>query len=364
VPCEALDSEKFEQRMRQSMTEFMDPQAAWFDELYYKALGFIPKSFPYAECMVESMVENIQAFYDVSTGSIVIPAWRKVDYSTLVHESVHALQDQHYCLKCLRDKTPKGSDYALAFASLVEGDAQSIQEQVVVPQNSNEKKESPDKEDKNARCRLPETLAFQYEFPYTVGRRFVDRLQKKGRSLDPLFARIPQTSSEILYAYSKRPELADFAPIIPQIDEQGPYLAHDVFGEYSIRTMLRDANGSKGAVLAALGWRGDVLVLIAKQRDSQKGEMGSVRAESSIPTSHNYEINWRTRWHSEKDANQFYEAILKHQRKNIPPQFALPNPRYMHNAIAPANIRLCQTITLQKGGNNVDLISSLSACKE
>ncbi len=355
VPCESLDPEAFLKRIQKNQAEFMDPRAAWFDELYYKALAFIPSSYPYAECLQKALSENIHAFYDVISGSIVVPAEEETRYGTLVHESVHALQDQHFCLQCLREKIPRGSDYALAFASLVEGDAQSVQEEVAKDTPSPQRAPASPEAEKKTRCQLPQTLAFQYEFPYTVGRRFVGRLKQKGEDLNALFSNIPQNSSVILYAYSKRPELAAFEASIPKPDMEAPYLAKDVFGEYSIRTMLRDANGSRGAVLAALGWRGDILLLTRQ---------GAKSPDAKNPDTHSYTLSWRTEWRSAGDARQFYEAFLRHQRKNIPLRFSLPNPAYMSTAIAPPDITLCQTINVVKGGTRVDIKASLALCEQ
>src|SRR5262245_25028717 len=70
---------------------------------------------------------GVNAYYDIIKKEVVLYDDIKSNYSkaVLIHELVHALQDQHFDLKKLHQAS-FGSDGEMARAALVEGDAQLV----------------------------------------------------------------------------------------------------------------------------------------------------------------------------------------------------------------------------------------------
>ncbi len=112
--------------------------------LVYEALNMLPHGTDIRALLGSVLGEQIAGYYDDERGEMVIR--ESVAQSlggtgvsearmTLVHEYVHALQDQHLHLGTLHART-MGNDESNAFASLVEGDATLTMLGVAAPLNT------------------------------------------------------------------------------------------------------------------------------------------------------------------------------------------------------------------------------------
>ena len=213
------------------------------------------------------------AYYDHVTKRITVRGTAMtVDLEvTLVHELVHALQDQHAGLERLMETGSSGA--ATAFRAVVEGDATLVEEIYV---------EMLDDADRDAYLstteaqyetagidQVPGILSATFGAPYALGAPLVGIVQSEGgwRAVDDLLRDPPSTELELLdpYAY-----LGGFSPV----DVPAPSLppAHDDvdegdFGAVGLYLMLATRMDALKALEVADGWGGDAYLTSTDQQD-------------------------------------------------------------------------------------------------
>jgi uncharacterized iron-regulated protein len=154
----------------------------------------------------------------------------------LIHEMVHALQDQHFGLEKLHE-TSFGSDADLARAALIEGDATFTMIELV-------KKDQP-----RVTAMLDVPLAkardLQNAFLYAQGARYVKALKEHGgwEAVNQRYKFPPDSTADILHPEG-----------VSSID-LGPGKTEGEFG--LIKLLASSAATAPQAVEAAAGWRGD-----------------------------------------------------------------------------------------------------------
>ncbi|MFC6731497.1 MULTISPECIES: Hvo_1808 family surface protein [unclassified Haladaptatus] len=225
-----------------------------------------------------------------------------VDRTTLSHELVHALQDQHFGLSGNRDT----QDGELAYDGLIEGDAnyvESLYEQRCQAEwdclDRPERNQSGSPDDFN---RGVFSAIYQ---PYADGPRFVDSLRESGgwEAVNDAYDAVPQSTEQVIHP-EDYPEDTPVEISIPDRSsnawsrftfENRP--DYDTVGEASIYAMLW-ANGVAGdqsaytyTFPASTGWAGDRVVPYHND-----GEYGYV---------------WVTEWETETDAQEFNDAYLQ-----------------------------------------------------
>ena len=207
---------------------------------------------------------TVLGFYDLENkalfvrGSKATPAVRR----TLVHELVHALQDQHFNVH--RPDLGKQDDEAeQSFTGLVEGDAVRIEE-LYVATMSRRDREASEREQQSMVGDLsdvPSILLEALSFPYTVGPPFTQAVVRAGGQarLDAAFANPPLTSEHLIH-----PErfLAGEPPVpVPQPPAEGEVIDKGVFGELGFIQQLQDEITDRPTLFrAAAGWGGDQYV--------------------------------------------------------------------------------------------------------
>jgi uncharacterized iron-regulated protein len=154
----------------------------------------------------------------------------------LVHEMVHALQDQHFGLAKLHQRT-FGSDAELALAALVEGDATFTMIELL-------KKDQP-RVTAMLDVPLEKARDLQNAFLYGQGARYVKALKERGgwEAVNARYKFPPEATADILHPDG-----------VAAID-LGPGTTR---GEFGIIALLSESPETKAqAVQAAAGWRGD-----------------------------------------------------------------------------------------------------------
>lgn len=93
----------------------------------FKRLGVLPQDFDYKEVLLDLLSEQIAGFYDTSTEELYVMDGMAMEIQrpVMAHELFHAVQDQHFDIDAMRAPftTQEHSDFALARAALLEGDA-------------------------------------------------------------------------------------------------------------------------------------------------------------------------------------------------------------------------------------------------
>ena len=106
------------------------------EELFLKKFGFVEENFNLAEQLVEVLTEQAAALYDFKTKTLYLATWapEELQEPALVHELVHALEDQHFNLGKFSKKS-KGADQDLARSAVVEGQASWVMIEYVLRQS-------------------------------------------------------------------------------------------------------------------------------------------------------------------------------------------------------------------------------------
>jgi uncharacterized iron-regulated protein len=190
---------------------------------------------------------KIQGYYSLKDKVIYLYDDIKGAYrrGVLIHEMVHALQDQHFGLSRLHQKS-FGSDAELARAALVEGDATFTMIEVL-------KKDQP-----RVAAMLDAPLAkaanLQNAFLYAQGARYVKALKDRGgwQAVNAAYLFPPSSTAAILHPEGVK-------TIDLGVGKQRGELA-------IVELLARHPATAKEAFQAAAGWRGDRLVVDVARR--------------------------------------------------------------------------------------------------
>jgi hypothetical protein len=146
--------------------------------LYYQ--GLIDKNYNYEKCIIEALATNGAAFYSNKLKYIVVPNWIKTPKVILIHEVVHALQDQKFNTKNLASKKFIFDDENIAQGALLEGDAFYVEE-LFLQQYPHEPTD-PDISGKiditDKSCTLPTTLLNIFDRMYYEGAEYTKSINK------------------------------------------------------------------------------------------------------------------------------------------------------------------------------------------
>ena len=186
--------------------------------------------------------QGVQGYYDSKKKALFIFDDIKGNYQkgTLIHEMVHALQDQHFGLG-RRDDIVSGTDAEMALAALIEGDATYTMIEVL-------RKEQPHVE-KMLETTLDKARNLRNAFLYGIGARYVQTLKKRGgwEAVNLRYRFTPTSTAAILHP-EQRITAVNLGP--------GKRV-----GEFGLIQLLASQPATRSrAVEAANGWRGDRLV--------------------------------------------------------------------------------------------------------
>jgi hypothetical protein len=230
----------------------------------YRALGLVGRDVDVEKAQEELLGGNVVGYYDPKTKELVV----RGDSATVsvkhvvVHELTHALQDQWFGLDVSqKDQT---DDQALAYISLVEGDAVRIEREYVASLSSTERQALTQAEAGSGAppSSVPRVLIELLGFPYIAGPPFISAvLQARGQpGLDGAFRDRPAATSQVV-----QPELfinGDKPQIVSEPSADGAAFDRGVLGEVQTGVMLEGTVAS-GALtrdqeqVAARAWAGD-----------------------------------------------------------------------------------------------------------
>jgi uncharacterized iron-regulated protein len=219
---------------------------------------------------------GIQGYYDTKKKALFLYDDIKGNYAkgVLVHEMVHALQDQHFGLRKLHAST-FGSDQEAALAALVEGDATLTMIELL-------QKEQPHVT-KMLATDLSKAKNLRNAFLYGQGTRFVQEIRKKGgwKAVDMRYRFTPTSTAAILHPNER---------ITPVNLGTGPRI-----GEFGLIRMLHGCPATQArSVEVASGWRGDRTIV------------------------HNKDTAWVVAFATEEQARRCFEALTTMQEADHP----------------------------------------------
>ncbi|MEE2808520.1 MAG: hypothetical protein VYB73_04355 [Verrucomicrobiota bacterium] len=253
------------------------------------------------------------------------------DRTSLALEIARSLQDQHFGLMVSLNDWLYNDDAKLALWAVAAGDTNlfKIRFQLQSNVSASVTTQGPTKMSREQFERIPSFVREYYLFPFSLGDRFCQKLydQDRWNSVNEGIARPPLSTSEILHPdlYLKDdradPERFRWNVNALEIGGEGP-IWNNVAGELGIALLLNQSDflqrmtelgqpdilnmpdlvskgiehfSNRDGSKAAAGWNGDRYLVYA----NGNGKDG---------TDHVY---WRSQWISEKDAEEFFQAIAK-----------------------------------------------------
>jgi len=314
---------KLEVRSREQVRSFLieklkEPEAQkqiTNQEAIYKLLGMLPDTLHLTDLFVRVLSEQIIGYYDPKTKVLYVVNGAPEEYAgiTIMHELVHALQDQYVNLDSLQHITGD-DDRAAAIQAVIEGEATYEQIYIMAGGSGNVAAQLPGGWDQmrqeireaqktqpifaSAPMVIQETLLF----PYINGADFIRRFHGHYRKGRLPFDSMPVSTEQLMHdsAYFGKPRdepsMVELPPIPGTIEQNN-------FGEFGTRLYVYKHTGDQDlSIRASNGWDGDRYALV------------------NTPAGHAFV--WATVWDTPGDGAEFMSAIdaVMRARFNVLPR--------------------------------------------
>ncbi|MEM9873817.1 MAG: hypothetical protein AAF928_02920 [Myxococcota bacterium] len=241
-----------------------------------RSLGVVPRNYDYLAGVYALLADNLAGFYDQDEDALfLVDDLRGASvHETIVHELVHALQDQHFDLNRMLRFRAGQSDRTAAAHALCEGDATAATMSVVagsaVRLSADELQGMMLHSVAERSSAPPEVLQRSLVMPYIDGLRFVQALYERGGwpEVDAAYRRLPRSTEQLLhlekYDENELPETV--RP--PPVPDGFVVIDRDTLGEQALRILLDQWSPGR-APEAASGWRGDQYVVVRRRRGDE-----------------------------------------------------------------------------------------------
>lgn len=263
VVVELAGDDEFEARLLEDFEE--DIGEIEDVEVFYRALGLLDPDTSLLDELRSIYSAGVLGFYDPETDELVVRGLTATPYvrKTIVHELVHALDDQHFELH--REQYDEEKDeIATGFSAVVEGNARRIEQAWIEEQPADvqqraaaEERAFADGIDIDA---FPEILLFEIGAPYEFGTNLVNALHADGgeRAIDGALTDPPRTSEQVLMPplYEAREPRVE----VPVPPADGEVVDDGVVGALFWLGLLTTGDSQvpvDDAVAAVRGWGGD-----------------------------------------------------------------------------------------------------------
>lgn len=291
---------------RRNRSRGSDETHAQWNNQVWEALFLVGEDTSVEEEFNSTLGSSVLGYYRAGSDEVVIVSDRDdpmVDRGTLVHELVHALQDQQFGL----GEVPDTQDRQLARNSVVEGEA-TLLESRYEQQCGGEWDciETPPRAGTGG-GNVNRGVLLVILAPYVQGPDFITAVQHRGgwRAVNDLHREYPASTEQVLDPETLPDETPVEVTVTDRSSDEWRRFDHDpvadTVGQASIHATFFQ-NGIRAADIerysyahpAAVGWEGDTLV---PYRNGDR--FGYV---------------WETAWESEAEAHQFaetYRALLE-----------------------------------------------------
>jgi hypothetical protein len=313
---------RLELRSREQVREFLlqkikEPDAQKQianQQAAFKLLGMLPDTFHLADFYVKVLTEQIIGYYDPKTKVLYVVRDAPEEYAgiTIMHELVHALQDQYMNVDSL-EHISGDDDRAAAVQAVIEGQATYEQVYIMAGGNGNVAAQLPGGWE-SMRTTIRDNLKTQpvfssapmviqetLIFPYINGAEFIRRYKSAHSAQLPIDT-FPVSTEQLMHEsayFGKSPDLPStiVLPAIPgAVDEND-------FGEFGTRLYIfQHTRDQDVSIRASNGWDGDRYEL--------------------VQTPGGTSLVWVSVWDTPNDAAEFMAAIdlVMRRRFNIQPR--------------------------------------------
>ncbi|HUF76504.1 MAG TPA: hypothetical protein VMM35_09510 [Longimicrobiales bacterium] len=246
----------------------------------YALFGLVPPDLDLRALLLGLYTEQVAGFYDPDSTALFVMDDQPEEalQGLLVHELVHAIQDQGADLAALTDPA-LGNDRVIAAQAAIEGHATLVMLEYMTEQMAGVAVDLAEIPNFSAQMRpaleamrgqfpalagAPRVVQESLLFPYLEGTGFVQDLWSREGRVAPFGARLPQSTEEVLEAGAAEP------PVDLRISvEGGRVVDEDVLGRLELGVLLDDHLGEGSAALAD-GWDGDRYALV-ERADGTRG---------------------------------------------------------------------------------------------
>jgi hypothetical protein len=270
-------------------------------EATYKLLGMLPDTLHLTDLFIRVLTEQIIGYYDPKTKVLYVVNGAPEVYAgiTIMHELVHALQDQYMNLDSL-EHISGDDDKAAAVQAVIEGQATYEQIYLMAGGSGNVAAQLPGGwESMRADIReaqktqpvfssAPIVIQETLLFPYINGAEFIRRYKGQHSAQLPI-DRFPVSTKQLMHDsayFAKPPDVPSeitLPPIAGQLDQNN-------FGEFGARLFVYQHTRNQDlSIRASNGWDGDRYALV-------KTPAGNA-------------VVWVTVWDSPVDGAEFTSAI-------------------------------------------------------
>ena len=279
----------------------------------YARLGLVPDTIDLAPLLRSLLLEQVVGYYDPARDTLyVVDRVADADVEpVLVHEIVHALQDQYVDLDSLMQANLDANDRGTAAQSALEGHATFAMLEWQLEQLTGTDADLTALpglkgllgDDPLAAAgigmpvlnAIPSVIREALLFPYLGGVVFVQEYWQSAGRVPPLGARMPVSTEQVIHP-EKFLEGSIDAPAAVRFEHQVPagwaLVYSDDLGELETRIFLREFLPERDvADRAAAGWDGDRFRLL----DGPAGEV----------------LIWGTVWDSDRDALEFEREVRR-----------------------------------------------------
>jgi 2-amino-4-hydroxy-6-hydroxymethyldihydropteridine diphosphokinase len=304
--------EELERFLERSFAEQLPAEKAEAVAAVYVRLGLLPDTLQLVPLLRSLLLEQVMGYYDPRSDTLFVVEGVPEEQlePVLVHEMVHALQDQRIDLDSLTRALKGDNDRAAAAQAALEGHATYVMMEWLLSRQTGGSVDLAALPDLGAilgglgpavlagtpvLSDAPRVIRESLIFPYMGGLVFLQRFwaADPDRPL-PFGDDLPASSEQVLHAdrfLGERDEPSDVV-----FSEEAPPGWRDVhtdgLGELETRVFLEEHLGDRdAAVSAAQGWDGDQYRLL-------RGPPGEV-------------FIWATVWDSEEEAAEFEDAVRR-----------------------------------------------------
>ncbi len=205
VSVARLDGEELKALVRRLMDEDPDPMlSTGYNDLFH-LMGVLEPGANLEEIMRDGLVDQAAGLYDPKSDRLYLiqRAGFDVTDSVIVHEIVHAIQDQKYPLESLMKSRVGDDDGTSAIQAVIEGDATEVQVRFLLEGGASGlfgELSGSLNQLSGAQFNLPPYLQRSMEFPYTQGQEFMTALRASGgqAAVDRAFRNPPRTTLAVM----------------------------------------------------------------------------------------------------------------------------------------------------------------------
>jgi hypothetical protein len=277
-----------------------------------KMMGLLPDGFDLRNAMLDRYPREVVGLYDAHEGQLLInrDLEPEIQDEILVHELVHALQDQHFKLEQLIPEGMEDEDRARAVRAVVEGQAVRVasrfsgssHERVLAKRNTPVPEPTPEVLallGPHAPAVSPGALRSGGTQLYQAGATFLEAFERRFGSGSAVFFAMPASTEQLIhfdcYLSHEKPVAVTLKELPFKVAHQWKLIDEMTLGELNVAFWLGEPPGSP----TASGWGGDRLA--GFQADNGRTMTA-----------------WRTVWDTEEDAIEFQQAARDRIRHRFP----------------------------------------------